>query len=177
MRWRTGHVQASVSRHLHAGMTSIGWFDSPPRWTETPFVWDPDFNAEQVLAGGGPASTNTIGISLGDVPENSILDLGGGLQSINMPIFVDIYAENRNTARNVGDDIQQILQGELWATSRYIPLYDFAQTPPHLDTSQALEARLIEARWPPGAGDFRRNWRVVSFTATCFFNGAGNDPA
>lgn len=175
MRWRSGQVQASVSKHLKDGLSSLGWFDDPPRWTATNFVWDPDHDPEAVAAGNGPANPNTIGLSLGDVPDNSILDLGGGLQSVNIPVFIDIYAENRATARNLGDDIQQILQGELWTRTRYIPLFNHNVTPAVVDHTQALEARIVDARWTSGPGDWRRRWRVVSFTATVYFTGGGND--
>lgn len=175
MRWRTGHVQRSVARHLYSGLTSLGWFDDPARYTETPFVWEPDHDPDAVAAGNGPAKPNTIGLSIGDVPDILPQELGGGLQSQNIPVFVDIYAEKRGIARNLGDDVQGILQGEVWAPSRYVPFYDFSASTPTLVTDQAIEARGVEARWPVGAGDWRRRWRVVSFTAVVYWTGAGND--
>lgn len=177
MRWRTRHILVNVNEHLRAGMTSLGWLATPPAFAENPITFAADHDPEAVIAGGGPAVPNTVGLSIGDVPDNKVQELGAGLYSIDYPVFIDIYGENRSTALNIGDDISGILQGELWAPSRYIPLYDRSVTPlgPVL-TDQTCEVNQIEARWPAGMGqEWRRKWRIVSFTATLYFIGPGND--
>lgn len=176
MRWRTRHVQVNVSEHLRAGMNSLGWFAVPPTFAEFPIDWAPDHDPETVVANGGPAKPNTVGVSVGDVPDNRTEELGGGLYSIAYPVFIDIYGENRSMAVNIGDDITGILQGELWAPSRYIPLYDRSLNPlgPVL-VDQTCEAVQVEARWAGGTEEWRRKWRTVSFTATLYFIGPGND--
>lgn len=175
IRFRSSQIQDSTARHLKAALTALGWLDDPPRWTDTPFVWDPDFDPEAVDESDGPPARNTIGLSIGDIADNVINDLGGGLQSVNVPIFVDLYSEKRGISLNLSDDLQQVLQGELWSPSRYIPLYDHSQDPPVLNTDVALEARLVEARWGTGTQSWRRTWRIVSFTGTLYYVGAGND--
>lgn len=176
MRWPTRQMQASVALHLKTALTDLGWLADVPTLTEYPVRWDADHDAEGLVSAGGPQGENVIGLSLGDTPENREEEMGDGLLSVSVPVFLDIYGENRSIALNISDDIMAILQGQLWTPSRYIPLYDHSQDPPVLVTDRALEARLPEARWPSGGAtgqavpEWRRRWRVVSFTATTYFN-------
>ena len=177
MRWPTRQLQASVEKHLREGLTALDWFADPPVNTAHPVVWDPDHDTEGLVAGGGPQAENLIGLSVGDVPDTRPQEIGQGLVAVNVPVFVDIYGENRSVSLNLSDDVMGILQGEVWSNSRYVPFYDFSVTPALLVTDRAIEARIVEARWPgQGAGlaqvEWKRRWRVVSFTATCYFNTA-----
>lgn len=175
MRWPTRQMQRSVALHLQSALTDLGWLADVPTQTEYVVRFDPDHDPEGLVSGGGPQGENLIGLSLGDVPENRPEEMGDGLVSVSVPVFIDIYGENRSTALNISDDVLQVLQGQLWTPSRYIPLYDHSQTPPLLVTDRALEAREIEAAWPSGGAgtavpEWRRRWRVVKFTATTYFN-------
>lgn len=169
VRWKSGQVQAAIAKHLEDGLTSLGWMDVPPRWTSTPFRWDPDFDAEAFAEGTDMPTPNVVGLSLGNIPDVEPEELGDGLRSIDFPVFVDIYTESRGISLNLSDDIQAILAGELWTTSRYIPLYDQTQQPPTLMTDNALEARTVMARWPEGADRYKRRWRIVNFTARYYW--------
>lgn len=177
LRWPTRSIQRAVGEHLKAGLTALGWFTSPrPDFAEFPITWDPEHDTEEVISGEGPAAPNTVGISTGDVPDQRPEELGGGLWSVSIPGFIDIYGENRSIALSIGDDVQRILQGQLWTPSSYIPLYDYTTLPKSLITDQTCEATLIEARWPGGgASEWRRKWRVVNFTAVWMFNSAKFD--
>lgn len=175
MRWPTRQLQASIDKHLREGLTSLGWLTDPPQHTAYPVVWEPDHDTEGMVAGGGPQSENLIGLSVGTVPEGQAQEIGRGLVAVNVPVFLDIYGENRSIALNLSDDVMGILQGEVWTPSRYIPFYDHSTQPPTLVTDRAIEVRLPEARWPGGGTalgmvEWRRRWRVVSFTATMYFN-------
>lgn len=178
MRWPTRQVQASIALHVKTALDDLGWFADVPTLTEYPVRWDADFDPEGMVSGGGPTGENLIGLSLGDTPDNVAQEMGGGLLAVNVPVFIDVYGEKRGVALNLSDDIQGVLQGELWTPSRYIPLYDHSQDPPVLVTDRALEARMVEAAWPSGGSgvavaEWRRRWRVVRFTATSYFNSAG----
>lgn len=178
MRWPTRQLQASVEKHLREGLSSLLWLANPPIHTQHPLTWDPDHDTEGLVAGGGPQAQNLIGLSVGDVPDNMPQEIGQGLVAVNVPVFVDIYGENRSVALNLSDDVMGILQGEVWTPSRYIPFYDHSTNPPTLVTNRAIEARYVEARWPGaqaglGLVEWRRRWRVVSFTATMYFNTSG----
>lgn len=177
MRWPTRQLQASVERHLRLGLTSLGWFQDPPVNTANLLTWDPDHDTEGLVAGGGPQADNLIGLSVGDVPDNRPQEMGQGLVAVNIPIFVDIYGENRSIALNLSDDVMAILQGEAYTSSRYVPFYDHSQEPPVLVTDRAIEMRMVEARWPGAAAglglvEWRRRWRVVNATATYYYNTA-----
>ena len=178
MRWPTRQLQASIEKHLREGMTALGWFTDPPQHTADPVVWDPEHDTEGLVAGGGPQASNLIGLSVGDVPDTRPQEIGQGLVLVSVPVFLDVYGENRSVALNIGDDLQGILTGEVWSPSRFIPFHDFTTDPPTLVTDRAIEARLVEAVWPgTGSGlqyaEWRRRWRVVRFTADVYFNTAG----
>lgn len=175
MRWPTRMLRASISLHIKSNLTTLGWFADPPGFAQHPINWDEDHDAEAVVAGGTPPPMNTVGLTVGDVPDAKARELGDGLTSIDYPVFLDVYGEDRSTAMNIADDIVGILQGAL-TPSRYIPLYDHSHDPAPPDvsaliTDETCEARLIEARWPTGMQEWRRRWRIVSFTATHYFNG------
>jgi len=182
IRWPTRALKASVGLHVVTGLTSLGWMTDPPGFAQNPIHFDDDHDVEKIVAGGGPQVVNTVGLTVGDVPDAAAQELGGGLSSINYPVFFDIYGEDRSTALNIGDDIVGILQGAVLSTSRYIPLYDFSLTPAPpassaLLTDQTCEARLIEAKWASGTqqAEWRRRWRIVTFTATVYFVGGTGD--
>jgi len=174
LRWASRMMQRSISTHVKTGLTNLGWFATPPGFADNPITWDDDHDTEGAVAGGVAPVGNTVGLSIGDVPDSAVEELGGGLLSIDYPVFFDIYGENRSTALNIADDIVGILQGELWSPSRYIPLYDQSQSPPTLLTQECCEARLVEARWNVGTQvEWRRRWRIVTFTATRYYIGSG----
>ena len=178
MRWPTRQTQASIALHIKTALTDLGWLADVPMHTEGLVRWEPDHDPEGLVSNGGPQGENLIGLSIGETPDNRPEEMGGGLLSVSIPVFIDIYGEKRGVALNISDDIQAVLQGELWTPSRYIPLYDHSQDPPQLVTDRALEAREVEAAWPSGGPgiavpEWRRRWRVVRFTATSYFNSAG----
>lgn len=158
-------------------MASLGW--AAPTFAENPIHWDYDHDAEAVVAGGGPQVPNTVGLSLGAIPDHIEQELGatqGGLHAVAIPVFLDIYGESRAVALNLADDLTGILQGVLWAPSRYVPLYDLSVDPPTIIPDRACEMTGIEARWPAGRDvEWRRRWRIVNATATVYYN-AGSPP-
>jgi hypothetical protein len=178
MRWPIRSLQQSTSDHLKAAMTSLGWLPDMPGWATSPMVWAPDHDAENVAGGAGPAP-NTVGISVGTIDDRQYVELGSGLSATNVPVFIDIYGENRPMAMNIMDDITSVLSGDLVTTSRYIPLFDYSTDPPTLTLDMACEARLIQSRWAaqgPQPVEWRKAWRIVNFTATLYRGGNPNDP-
>lgn len=179
LRWPTRTIQGSISDCLKSAMTTLGWFDPSKGWlaeTET-INWDPDHDVETAVAGQTPPKLNTVGISIGSIPDYVVQELGAGLQAVDIPVFIDIYGESRAIALNIADDLVAVLQGEQVKLSRYIPLYDHSVTPHTLITTMACEARLVESVWPSGGdtAEWKRGWRAIHFTATVYWVGAGND--
>lgn len=179
LRWPTRQVYASVALHLRTGLDALGWFDNPPSLGNTLIaIWDDDHVPEAAVAGAEAPKPNTIGLSLGDLPDHRPQEIGGGLYAVEMPLFVDIYGETRSMSLTIADDVTGILQGALWASSRYVPLYDHSKTPAELLTDRACEVHDVEGRWPANAdagAEWRRKWRVIAFSATVYFPGPGNE--
>jgi hypothetical protein len=181
LRWRTVHLQNSVKDLLTAALTDLGWIADPiPSYITSPVSIEEDWDAEMALAGQGPNNPNTVGISTGDLGDSIPYELGsnfGGLMAYRYPVFMDVYGESRAVATRLSDDIRDVLLGELFTATRFLPIYDHSTSPATLVVDQPVEQCNVEARWPSGVGeqDWKRAWRVVAMTAVWYFNGNSLD--
>ncbi len=185
MRWRPRHVWRSASDHLFDGLADGDWpvhrpgtpVPSVPDWAVAPVLW---LEAQpEEAAGSDPIVPTTVGITIGDIAGRVAEEMGAqftqGLHSIDVPVFVDIYGANRSVSLSLASDILDILDGALWAPSNFIPLYDYSEDPRALVVEEAIEVNQVRSIWPQAADAttvaWKRAWRVVSFTATCYFQG------
>ena len=159
------HAHETVVQFVVQQLTVNGWVEVPTNFGVTPV----HFEEIQPEEAGKDLTPNTVSITLGDVPEQRLEQLGGGLYSLAIPIFVDIYGEKANVAVSIADDVRRLL------TDRAIPIFDFT----HPDNPVPKVGAYIEfeqvvgPRKPAAAAEasaeLRRNWRVVKATAVSYF--------
>jgi hypothetical protein len=159
------HVHQTVAKFIEEQLANNGWVNDPVNFG-TSAVHFEEFQPEEA---GTDLVPNTVSISLGDVPEQQLEQLGGGLYSLSVPIFVDIYGAKISISVSIADDVRRLL------TDRALPLFDWTDpaNPVAMDTSYIEFERVIGPRQPMAAAaasaDLKRNWRVVKLTAVAYF--------
>lgn len=164
IRFRSRHVRQTIADYIEAGLTDLGWVNAPTNFGAIPLTFqevDPEEPQQgiQVLP-------NTVSTSLGDEPDDEEYELGGGLESVEFPVFVDVYAENNSMAVSIASDIKQLLKHTV------IPVTDYTGTPtPHPTEYMEFESVIGPERPPAsiGATEFKRHWRVVKAIAVVYF--------
>jgi hypothetical protein len=150
------HVHATAYNLVKTYLTSNGWVNSPVNFNATPVTiidYQPDERGVQI-------APNTVAISMGDVADDVLEELGGGSYTRSYPIFADIYGELQSISEALGDDILQAF-----------PLVDQATW---ADVSGAyLDVdRLLGPERPAGSASLdqiTRYWRIMRIQLTLFY--------
>lgn len=162
-------VHKTVAAFLEQQLAINGWVNAPANFGTTPVHFE-EIPPEDVTNDVVP---NTVSISLGDVGVQADAQLGGGLFSLPIPVFIDVYGERSQIAVSISDDIRRLL------TDRSIFIYDFTDpanpvpfpSGAYIDFEQVVGPRKPVAAAEASA-EFRRNWRVVRATAVSYFTAA-----
>jgi hypothetical protein len=163
-----------VSRHVHATVLDLvsdylelaGWVHDPVNFGTTPVtILDepPDDRGAQI-------APNTVAVSLGDVGDDILGQVGGGLWSRIYPIFVDIYGAERSIAVALADDVRAAFP----ESGLRFPLIDQVDASEVAGASLGVE-RILGPERPAGAESadtFRRHWRVVRVQLDLEFSGS-----
>jgi hypothetical protein len=159
------HAHETVVRFLKQQLAVNGWVNPPTNFGATPLT----FEEVQPEEAGVDLVANTVAITLGDVPEQRLEQLGGGLYSLAIPVFIDVYGEKSSISVSVADDVRRLL------TDRSIPMFDFSdpanpvpKAGAYIDFEQVVGPRRPAAAAEASA-ELRRNWRVVKATAISYF--------
>lgn len=166
MRFRTRHVHKTVADYIEGMMFDLGWGDaslplSHPNNADVPFQARPITWVEvQPDENGDDVAPNTVAITLGNETNDDLLQMGGGLYEVEIPLFIDIYGENQAIALSIAGDIKSIINYDL-----HIPVKDYTNGDPGVDTTEVIEFDLVHGPERPtasiGSPDFRKFWRVV----------------
>lgn len=158
LRFRQRHVHRTIAAYIESALAELGWVVPPVNFGTVPVTFieiQPDENGEKV-------APNTVAITLGDEPADEDLEMGNGLQGLDLPVFVDIYGVEQSVAVSIASDVKSVLKNAV------IPLYDYTGAPPVV-TDDLIEFEDVTGPEKPAvareASDFRKYWRVVKAIA------------
>jgi hypothetical protein len=165
IRFKHRVIHQALYRLIEDGLTDLGWVTPPVNFATTPLTfvdYQPDERGRAIAA-------NTIAITTGDEGEDSGEELGwdfGGLQSVSIPVFVDIYGEEQAISVAIASDVKSILK------NYNAPLlsYDNTDTGAQLTIETVLGPERPLAAASAGGENFKRYWRVVKGMTVTYFN-------
>lgn len=165
LRFRPRHVHKTLAAHLESELLDLGWVNSPVNFGTTPITFS-EFEPDE--PGPTEIKPNTVSITLGDEPGDSLEELGGRLWKAYFPVFVDIYGVNSSVARSIADDVKTVF------ADLSLTVLDWTSNLAGDTTGEMLfiERESIEVERPPAAADakdIRKNWRVVKAMAEVTF--------
>lgn len=157
-------VHRMVVEHLRDGLQQMDWITPPIIFAASPAVvidYQPDER-------GNPIEPNTVAVTMGDEQPDVGEELGhrfGGLQSMSIPVFVDIYGEHQAISVALASDIKYLLK------DLTVPLLDWNGVPTGatLDIDDVTGPERPQAANTMGAENFKRHWRVVKAMTTTYF--------
>lgn len=186
LRFRYRHVHATLYHYVRDGLVTLGWGDAaldesdpdndPINFDGTPITYI-DFQPEEM---GETIVVNTVAVTLGDEPASDDQELGGGLQQLAIPVFVDVYGANQSIAQSIASDVKDLFEDV------YMQVKDFSATSldednnpvsDPQDTNDQLELdkddlMVEKPQIALAAVDVRRHWRVVkTFARINYVNG------
>lgn len=167
LRHYSWHVHHSVFKYLEAQLGVLGWTSDIEE--ERPFravkvsmqeTLPPEFEETRVLSPG------TVAVTLGSEPDTQEEELGGVLNSHDLPIFIDVFMDNEAMALALSNDIRDILKGRVPGSSRFMRVIDWASsgTTPAPGYTVEFEDVLREKV------THKVNWQIVKVTAVLYFN-------
>lgn len=170
MAWLRGQerlVYSRVYRHVRQWMlVEFGWdgalLGRMPYGAGKPLTMQ---DMPIVNRGNVPIQPNAVAFTEGAMPDDTDLEIGGGLQETKHTIFIDIFGETISMSKAIAGDLRSILIGRPEGCSRYLTLLD-AQgntVPGHL-----IHFEDVEVAFPDGLD--QPNWGVVKATAVHEWN-------
>lgn len=162
---RTRLIHNSLYKHVQAGLTAIGWFDSGRQHKPVNLI--PEFKGwDEELA------PNTITVSPGNMSADD-WELGSFGTEQSLPYYIDVYGEKESLGEQLAGDIVALLQGK-FASLGYpypvVPVLDYTQATPTqifycpVESVRADRAQTYAKRWQ------RYLWQV-SVTLTDYVGG------
>ena len=144
-------ILESVLQQVKADMTTRGWFTLGRDHLPITIVDEyPDEKAEVEL--------NTIAFSMGDSSTRP-LELGSNSESLSVPIFIDMFAENDGLGRHVIGDVYSYIQN-----IGQFNVYDYRQAIPPIEFVIQLGEGSIERTKPTRAvNSWQKHWYVCAF--------------
>ena len=167
LRFRSRHVHRTIAAFMEERLGLLGWTGDPVNFGTAPIIFKevvPDEN-------GAPIAANTVSISLGDIDEDALGQLGGGLWETILPVFFDVYGASASVAQSIAEDIkEQVTRGVV------LPVYNWNEVAvPVLVAGEYIEfENVIGPERPAGSAvsqDFRRFWRIVKAEAHVYYQG------
>lgn len=165
IRFKHRIIHQALYNMVQDGLTDLGWVNDPVNFATTGLTFV-DYQPDER---GRAIALNTIAITTGDEGEDLGEELGsdmGGLQSVSIPVFVDIYGEEQAISVAIGNDVKSILKNFVG------PLlsYDNTDTGAQLTIEEVLGPERPLAASSAGGENFKRYWRVVKAMSVTYFN-------
>lgn len=168
LRHTARHVHQTVYDYVESFLTAQGWIGSDPPFGARPLVFQTVRPSEEELKS---LTANTASVSFGNEPDDTELEIGGGLLEVEFPFFVDVYAEKEAIALAIASDVKDTLSGRVPGTSRFLTVVDQRTRTPVL--GYQLEFTDL-VREPVERDLVRLFWQVVRCTATLTYVGEGS---
>lgn len=160
LRFVVRHLQRSIEDAVEEHLDALGWLGPVVPFGEQPVVFQRGRMDESELRA---VTGNLVAVSFGNEPDDTPLELGGGLQLSEHFLFVDVIGREESVALVIASDLKDALSGRAPGTSRYVRLRNYLTDPPTLVDDHLIE--LIDVmRERPDTVDYRRNWHVVKAT-------------
>lgn len=164
MRFRTRHIHKTICSYLETQMATLGWVNDPINFGASPLTFQeiqPDENGETV-------TPNLLAITLGDVDQDTLEQLGGGVWNMPIPVFFDVYGDNGSVAVSIADDVRDLV-----SRGQIISVYDWTDPSNPVKQDDYIEfERVVGPERPQasiGSTDFRKHWRVVKGIARVYY--------
>jgi hypothetical protein len=151
MRALVRHVHQSLVDDVTGRLSVLGWRD--PGGSKTRPVDVVDYE----LDSGASVAPPAVAISIGSDSGATIAQLGGGLITVDLTFFIDVYGEKASQALHLAQDIIDGL------VEHYVPVFDYSQDPPALATDVEAEVYVVRREVPQVvvSAEWRRHWQVV----------------
>lgn len=173
MRFRSRHVQQTLSDFILEGLTDLGWINEPRVFDLPEPVRIIDVDPDQITTDDpeetkelrGRLKGTTIAVTIEEEDEDILSELGGPLHRVAMLTSVDVWSDKASIATSLASDIKGLLR------DAHIPLRDYANGGDPLPGSY-IEPDAVTWSRPTGnviGIDFKKRWRVVSFDAHIWF--------
>lgn len=158
LRHLTRHVHETITQHVETWMGSLGWMGPPD---QVPFGTSPAlFQVGRMdEASVKQVTGNLIAISYGDEPEETHIELGGGLVKQDYIVYIDCLADEDSVALAMANDVKDCLLGNAPLTSRFLRLHDHTNAPPTQLDDYLMEFTDVVRRKPEVV--YRANWHVI----------------
>lgn len=167
IRHKQRHIHRTLVEEVTTALTAGGWVNQPTIFgaiSATILDTMPDERGQDV-------NPNTVAVSMGDEGPQDDEELGaeqGGLVSVTIPVYVDVYGENQTISIALASDVKDALYAR-----RVLALRDWSQpgAPAVEGTYIALEdiAGPERPQAASGIAGFKRHWRVVKALATTYY--------
>ena len=161
-RFKLRNAHATIANFVTTELAALGWVTAPINFSATPVTvidFQPDERGIEILK-------NTVAVSIGDVDDDTDEELGaatGGLWSLYVPTFVDVYMEKQSLSVAICDDIRDIFFNQ--ETNLINQATGVAVTGATIQFDQ-----VIGPHGPTGApNDFRRYWRIMRIGSRIFY--------
>jgi hypothetical protein len=176
VRSQNRYIHATLVAAVRDGLTALGWFNTPAPFGAANIVELTEYEIDDRRTDIRPNTvTFTLGDEEADVPEEMGANLGG-LKSVTIPFFADIYGEEQAISIAIASDIKSIL------TDAYMPLRNWAipadnvnpAAPPitgaYIEVEDVVGPERPVGSTTAGAESFKRYWRVVRGVSTTYWS-------
>ena len=176
MRFRSRHVQQTLSDFIREGITGLGWIQQASE--DRVFGLEEDVRVIDVdpdeVATDDPEETKALrkrlagtvlAVSIETEDEDLVAELGGGLYRVGMPTVVDIWSDRTSVAMSLASDVKGLLRDQ------HIPVRDYANEGVEVEGSY-IEPVYVSIERPSGnviGIDFKKRWRIVAFDSLVWF--------
>lgn len=160
MRHIPRHVLQTCTDQVQTILEATGWVTDPVNFGQpaaTVESGQPPLYGQVALPAG-----NAVHVSLGDEPPTDEEELGGHLESVNFPLFVDIFGTSHTIATAIAADIKEALR------NRLLIIFDYAE---QADSDHLIEFQHVAVETPQVSVNVdARRWRVVKAIAHTILN-------
>lgn len=164
LRFHQRHIHKTVANYVEVGLTSLGWVNPPINFGTTPL----SFMETQPEDEGVEVKENTVAISVGNEQVDMLEELGGGLYSVRLPLFFDVFTERSSLSVSVASDIKDLV-----TRGKAIYVKDWTDPANPVQVSELLYFEDVVGPEKPEVAsvstNFRRHWRIVKAMAKVYY--------
>lgn len=166
LRFRYRHVHQTCADYLKSGLADLGWVNDPVNFGADPLRFITMQPEEEGLTIVPPL----VSITMGDEPQDELEELGGGMWSISLPLFVDIYGQSGTLSICMAQDVKSLI-----TRNKVIPVTDYTDPNNPVESAELLYFENVYGPEKPNAAalatDVRRHWRIVKAMCQVYYGG------
>lgn len=159
MRHAPRHVLQTCVDQVVEVLGDTGWTGGTVNFGEPAVTVD---SASPPVGQAAIPDGNTVFVSLGNEPPTEEEELGGRQESVNFPLFVDVFGTTEQVAIAIASDLKEGLRNKI------IVVFDYAEQD---ETEHLIEFQHVLVEIPEVSANIdRRRWRCVKSLAHSIFN-------